>query len=55
MFLHKQLENQHSFGVLFLSACTGNLEEKLDESLDADFIVEHVSSKIDCDDSEGTS
>ena len=31
------------------------LGEKLDESSDADYVVEHVPSKIDCDDSEGAS
>ena len=43
------LENQNSLGELLFRACTGSLGKKLDESLDADYVVEHVSSKIDCD------
>ena len=31
-FLHKELENQNSLGELLWRACTGSLEEKLDES-----------------------
>ena len=54
-FLHKQLENQNSVGELLWRACTGSLGEKLDEPWNADYVVEHIPSKIDCDDSEGTS
>ena len=32
-----------------------SLREKLDESRDADYVVEHISSKIDGDDSESNS
>ena len=47
--------NCMSFRELLWRACTKCSGEKLDESWDADYIVEHVSSKLDCDDSEGTS
>ena len=45
-FVHKQLENQNSFGDLLLRACPGCLGEKLDESWDADYIVEHTPSNL---------
>ena len=45
-FLHKQMENQNSFGELLWRACTRSLGEKLDESCNADFVVERAPSKI---------
>ena len=54
-FLHKQLENQNSLGELLWRACAGSLGEKLDDSWDADYVVEHVPSQTDRNNSEGTS
>ena len=54
-FLHKQLENQNSLGELLWRARRGHMGNKLDEPWSADFVVEHVSAKADCNGFEGSS
>ena len=46
-FLHKHFQNQKNFGDLFLKSMHRKVWEKLDESRDADYVVQHVSSKLD--------
>ena len=54
-FLNEQLENQDSLGELICRACDGSLGKKLDESRSAEYVVEHTPTKIDCNDSDGSS